>query len=174
MTSLKDFPPTFKRSRADASREILNRYFNNLQTTLDGVIKKLPREDFEERHVQDILIKVLRMRFLDLTFRTEDDEFIVGPEDIIATGNAKYVFEKAIDVKEVYALSGDKFEYIMPNLRCCDNDALDNNDSFSKVRSLFDIINKKQCILNRPIRFEYKMWVGCTSNGYTCWVEPFQ
>ncbi|KAJ8954604.1 hypothetical protein NQ318_003136 [Aromia moschata] len=91
------------------------------------------------------------------------------------------------------ALSRDRFEFIMQNLHCCDNDQLDPSDKFTKVRPLFDKLNKifqeyspyweqhsvdesiipyfrkhgyKQFIRENPIRYGYKIWMGATSTGY--------
>ncbi|XP_044763683.1 piggyBac transposable element-derived protein 3-like [Coccinella septempunctata] len=101
----------------------------------------------------------------------------------------------------VNALSRDKFEFIMSNLHCCDNDLLDKDDRFAKIRPLLNLVNQnslkhaphsenhsvdesmvpyfgkhgcKQCILNKPIRFGFKMWLGCSSKGYVNWIEPYQ
>ncbi|KAJ8947602.1 hypothetical protein NQ318_010114 [Aromia moschata] len=84
------------------------------------------------------------------------------------------------------ALSRDRFESIMQNLHCCDNDQLDPSDKFTKVRPLFDKLNKifqeyapyweqhsvdesmipyfgkhgcKQFIRGNPIRYGYKIWI---------------
>lgn len=99
------------------------------------------------------------------------------------------------------ALSRDRFEFILSNLHCCDNDNLDKEDRFAKVRPLFDKLNTnfqnfapsmenhsvdesmvpyfgkhgcKQFIKGKPIRYGYKMWMGATSNGYCVWLEPYQ
>ncbi|KAJ8961867.1 hypothetical protein NQ318_021485 [Aromia moschata] len=91
------------------------------------------------------------------------------------------------------ALSRDRFEFIMQTLHCCDNDQLDPSDKFTKVRPLFDKLNKifqeyapyweqhsvdesmipyfgkhgcKQFIRGNPIRYGYKIWMGATSTGY--------
>lgn len=98
-------------------------------------------------------------------------------------------------------ISRDRFEYIMSNIHCCDNDNLDENDRFAKLRPLFDRINKKclefaphveqhsideamvpyfgrhpgkQFIKGKPVRYGYKLWVGTTSYGYINWFEPYQ
>ncbi|KAI4462111.1 transposase is4 [Holotrichia oblita] len=99
------------------------------------------------------------------------------------------------------ALGRDRFEHILTNLHCCDNDNLEKNDRFAKVRPLFNAINKrcleiaphvenhsideamvryfgrhpgKQYIKCKPIRYGYKLWVGSTSSGYVIFVDLYQ
>nr|CAH7723345.1 unnamed protein product [Callosobruchus chinensis] len=99
------------------------------------------------------------------------------------------------------ALSRDRFEYILSNLHCCDNANLDAFDKFTKLRSLFQKVNKtfqehasvheshsvaesmvpyygihgsEQFIRGKPIRYGYKLWTGTTSEGYVIWFEPYQ
>ncbi|XP_046685691.1 piggyBac transposable element-derived protein 1-like [Homalodisca vitripennis] len=89
----------------------------------------------------------------------------------------------------------------MSNLHVCDNDNLNADDKYAKVRPLFDALNKtffdyapheehhsvdesmvpyfgrhglKQFIRNKPIRYGYKIWVGATPNGYVVWKDPYQ
>ncbi|XP_030754181.1 piggyBac transposable element-derived protein 3-like isoform X2 [Sitophilus oryzae] len=104
--------------------------------------------------------------------------------------------------KLVYsAISRDRFTYIMQNIHTNDNTSLDQNDKFSKMRPLFDLINKKfqlfapfeechsvdesmvpyygghgskQFIRGKPIRWGYKLWQGTTRQGYIEWFEPYQ
>lgn len=90
------------------------------------------------------------------------------------------------------AMSRDKFEFIMSNLHCCDNTALNQEDRFAKVRPLFDKISCnfqayapnsethsvdesmvpyfgrhgcKQFIRGKPIRYGFKLWMGATSSA---------
>lgn len=99
------------------------------------------------------------------------------------------------------AMSRNRFEFIMSNLHCCDNNNLNENDKFSKVRPLFDLLNTafvehaplqrdccvdeamvpyfgrhgtKQFIRGKPIRWGYKLWVGASSGGYIAWFDPYQ
>lgn len=92
------------------------------------------------------------------------------------------------------ALSRNRFEYILSNLHCCENDQLNKNDKFAKIRPLLDRVNRnfqdfapvqeyhsidesmvpyfgrhgcKQCIRGKPIRFGFKMWMG-TLSGKVC------
>lgn len=82
-----------------------------------------------------------------------------------------------------------------------DNNNLDLNDKFSKLRPLFDSLNRKflenapvkkfhsldkakvpyfgrhgakQFIKGKPIRWGYKLWVGATRLGYINWFEQYQ
>ncbi|XP_018578332.1 piggyBac transposable element-derived protein 3-like, partial [Anoplophora glabripennis] len=91
------------------------------------------------------------------------------------------------------AITRDKFEYILTNIHVKDNETLDKSDRFSKVRPLFDHLNKKftevspmeemhcvdeamvpyfgrhgckQFIHGKPIRYGYKLWVGATRLGF--------
>lgn len=99
------------------------------------------------------------------------------------------------------AMSRNKFEFILSNIHLQDNNVLDQNDKFSKVRPLITHLNKKflehafleqdhsideamvpytgrhgckQYIHGKPIRYGYKLWVGTTRLGYINWFEPYQ
>lgn len=99
------------------------------------------------------------------------------------------------------AISRDRFEYIFSNLHVSDNNHLDHNDKFAKVRPLFKLLNKKfmensfvedmhsideamvpyygrhgckQYIHGKPINYGFKLWVGSTRLGYLNWFEPYQ
>lgn len=99
------------------------------------------------------------------------------------------------------AMSRDRFSFIMSNLHCCDNDNLQANDKFAKIRPLLDALSVifldfapfeenhsideamvpyygghpcKQFIRGKPIRWGYKFWVGATRLGYVIWFEPYQ
>ncbi|XP_072384379.1 uncharacterized protein [Diabrotica undecimpunctata] len=90
------------------------------------------------------------------------------------------------------ALARDRFDFIMSVLHIADNNNLDHYDKFSKVRPLFRLLNQnflkhavleenhsvdeamvpyfgrhgcKQFIKGKPIRWGYKLWVGCNKNG---------
>lgn len=99
------------------------------------------------------------------------------------------------------AMSRDRFDFIMSNLHFCDNDNLNADDKFSKIRLLFRELNSrfqsfapheehhsvdetmvpyfgrhgcKQFIRGKPIRWGYKLWTGATPTGYVVWSEPYQ
>lgn len=99
------------------------------------------------------------------------------------------------------AMSRNRFRYIMQNIHCNDNSILDQNDKFSKIRPLFNMLNErfinyapieehhsidesmvpyygrhstKQFIRGKPIRWGYKLWCGTTRCGYIEWFEPYQ
>lgn len=100
------------------------------------------------------------------------------------------------------AMSRDRFNFIMAHIHCCDNTLIQgNSDKFSKLRPLFDLLNKnfidmapleekysvdeamvpyygghscKQFIRGKPIRWGYKFWVGATRLGYILWFDPYQ
>ncbi|ENN73483.1 hypothetical protein D910_12235, partial [Dendroctonus ponderosae] len=85
-------------------------------------------------------------------------------------------------------MSRDRFEYIMSNLHCCDNDDLFKGDRFSKVWPLFNKLNKhfqnfdSYCanhsvddLSNRNLfAMVIMVWMGATSKGYCIWLEPYQ
>lgn len=99
------------------------------------------------------------------------------------------------------AISRDRFQFIMSNLHCNDNTSLDKNDKYSKLRPLFNSLNKrffdyapveenhsfdeamipyfgrhsgKQFIRGKPIRWGYKFWVGTLRLGYIVYFDPYQ
>lgn len=99
------------------------------------------------------------------------------------------------------AISRDRFEFIMSHFHLADNNNLDQEDRFAKVRPLFRHLNRKflemapleeahsvdeamvpyfghhgckQYIHGKPIRYGYKLWMGCTRLGYVNWFEPYQ
>jgi hypothetical protein len=96
----------------------------------------------------------------------------------------------------------DTFDNIMRILHFADNQLIDKNDKFYKLRPLFDAMNNnfkmletpqkisidesmskyfghnssKQCIRNKPIRFGFKVWVAAASvqvSGYVLHGEPY-
>lgn len=113
-------------------------------------------------------------------------------------------WEKSVDTHSDLvskAISRNRFEFIMSNLHFADNNNLDPNDKFSKIRPLFSHLNKKfmsmsileenhsvdesmvpyfgrhgckQYIHGKPIRYGFKLWMGCTRLGYVNWIEPYQ
>lgn len=99
------------------------------------------------------------------------------------------------------SISRDRFQYVMSNFHCVDNNNLEKDDRFAKVRPLFQELNKKflefapteenhsvdeamvpyfgrhgckQFIKGKPIRWGYKFWVGTTRLGYILYFEPYQ
>ena len=91
----------------------------------------------------------------------------------------------------------DTFEQIMRCLHFNDNMAMDG-DRFFKVRPLFEHLNQankdekvefysideimvpyygrhgdKQYIRGKPVRFEFKLWAICTSDGFLHHAEPY-
>lgn len=99
------------------------------------------------------------------------------------------------------SISRDRFQHVMSNFHCVDNNDLDINDRFAKLRPLFQALNKKffehapveehhsvdeamvpyfgrhgckQFIRGKPIRWGYKFWVGATRLGYIIYFDPYQ
>lgn len=99
------------------------------------------------------------------------------------------------------AMTRDRFQFIMSNFHVCNNDRLDHNDKFAKIRPLLKLLNSKfveycphkedhsidesmvpyfgrhgtkQFIRGKPIRYGFKFWCGGPSNGYLTWLEPYQ
>lgn len=98
------------------------------------------------------------------------------------------------------SMSRNRFDSIKQNIHLSDNDQLDKNDRFSKLRPLFDLINEKNMqfgvfshnlsideemvpyfgrhsckmyIKGKPIRFGFKLWCLCSSNGYLYQFIPY-
>ncbi|XP_033220935.1 piggyBac transposable element-derived protein 3-like [Belonocnema kinseyi] len=96
--------------------------------------------------------------------------------------------------------SRNRFDSIKQNIHLSDNNHLDKNDKFSKLRPLFDLINEKNMqfgvfshnlsideemvpyfgrhsckmyIKGKPIRFGFKLWCLCSSNGYLFKFIPY-
>ena len=99
------------------------------------------------------------------------------------------------------AMRRDRFEVIMKCLHFKDNDTLDKNDKYSKIRPPLDYLQEKflehfvpsqkishdevmieyfgrhdckQAIRNKPIRFGYKAWSQNTPNGYLIAFDVYQ
>ena len=94
----------------------------------------------------------------------------------------------------------DVFESVIQLTHFVDNDNLDKEDRFFKVRPLFDNLNRctklympvekslsvdevmvpyygphgdKQYIRGKPVRYGFKLWALCSSTGHTVHVEPY-
>ncbi|XP_036332246.1 piggyBac transposable element-derived protein 3-like [Rhagoletis pomonella] len=99
------------------------------------------------------------------------------------------------------AMSRNRFEELLRYFHVSDNNNLDKEDKFSKVRPLWDLCNErwvkyfpgdknlsidesmipyygkhgaKQHIQGKPIRFGYKNWSICTRLGYLIYGELYQ
>ena len=99
------------------------------------------------------------------------------------------------------AMSRNRFLECLRYLHFADNEQLDANDRYAKVRMLFTDLNQKwllyfpqnsclsinesmvpyfgrhglkQHIHGKPIRFGYKVWCMCTPEGYLIQAEPYQ
>ncbi|KAJ8913353.1 hypothetical protein NQ315_008743 [Exocentrus adspersus] len=97
-------------------------------------------------------------------------------------------------------MSRNKFRSIKRNLHLASNAALDRNDKFSKLRPFFDAINTrnkqfgifahnlsideqmvpyfgrhscKMFIKGKPVRFGFKLWCLCSSDGYLFSFIPY-
>lgn len=97
-------------------------------------------------------------------------------------------------------MSRNRFDSIKQNIHFSDNEQLDKSDKFSKLRPLFDMINEKNMqfgvfshnisideemvpyfgrhsckmyIKGKPIRFGFKLWCLCSSNGYLYKFIPY-
>ena len=109
--------------------------------------------------------------------------------------------EDDVAVPMVYnAMSRKNFEDIRRWLHFADNNNLNLNDKFAKVRMLYDLCNKnlqqfgffhsyysideqmvpyagenssKQTIRMKSIRFGYKNFLLCSDNGYPYFVDPY-
>lgn len=99
------------------------------------------------------------------------------------------------------AMSRTRFEDLLKYIHFCENNNLDPEDKFSKVRNVMSMLNErwlqyfpgdvylsidesmvpyfgrygaKQHIHGKPIRFGYKVWVLATRLGYAIQAEPYQ
>ena len=95
----------------------------------------------------------------------------------------------------------NSFKKVKTYLHVCDNEKLNVDDKWAKLRPLFDVVNEKliqfgvfaehlsideqmvpdfgrqSCkmfIRGKPIRFGYKNWVLCSDDGYPFKVNPYQ
>lgn len=99
------------------------------------------------------------------------------------------------------AMPRNRFDEILKYLHLSDNQNLNRDDKFAKIRPVFSAINErflrmfpqqqhlsidesmipyfgkhgaKQFIRGKPIRFGYKLWSICTPLGYLIQFEPYQ
>ncbi|XP_068086364.1 piggyBac transposable element-derived protein 3-like [Anabrus simplex] len=99
------------------------------------------------------------------------------------------------------AILRNRFEELLRYLHISDNNTLNPNDKFAKVRPLWDHVNvkwlkffpkdaylsidetmvpyfgrhgTKQHIENKPVRFGFKVWSMCSRLGYLVQAEPYQ
>lgn len=97
-------------------------------------------------------------------------------------------------------MSRNRFYNIKRNIHLSDNSQLEKNDKFCKLRPLFDIINQKNLqfgvfshnlsideqmvpyfgrhsckmfIRGKPVRFGFKLWCICSSDGYLYQFIPY-
>lgn len=97
-------------------------------------------------------------------------------------------------------MSRNTFQNIKRNIHLSDNSKLDKNDKFTKLRPFFDLVNKrnlqfglftfnlsideqmvpyfgrhscKMYIKGKPVRFGFKLWCLCSSDGYLYKFVPY-
>ncbi|KAK9730796.1 Transposase IS4 [Popillia japonica] len=97
-------------------------------------------------------------------------------------------------------MSRNKFQNIKRNLHLSDNSLLDKNDKFAKVRPFLNMLNDKNLqfgifsfnlsiheqmipyfgrhsckmfIKGKPVRFGFKLWCLCSSDGYLFYSLPY-
>lgn len=107
--------------------------------------------------------------------------------------------DKGIDIIKK-CMSRNRFQSIKQNLHLSDNNLLDKNDKYAKIRPFFDVINKKRLqfgifafnlsideqmvpyfgrhsckmfIKGKPVRFGFKIWCLCSSDGYLFYSLPY-
>ena len=183
-------------------------------TKQEDEIEKTPVEYFltffDEQLLSEIVEQTNNYAFhknivLDLTV----DELKTFFGILLLTGyvplpRRRMYWEKSADTHNslvANAMSRNRFEQIFSNLHVADNNSLNKDDKFAKVRPLFDALGKKflencpheenhsideamvpyfgrhgckQFIRGKPIRYGYKLWVGATRLGYVAWMEPYQ
>lgn len=107
--------------------------------------------------------------------------------------------DKGVDLVKK-AMSRNRFREIKRNLHVSDNSSLDKRDKFSKLRPFIEYLNKKfiqfgifshnlsideqmvpyfgrhsakMFIKGKPVRFGFKIWCLCSSNGYLYQFQPY-
>lgn len=107
--------------------------------------------------------------------------------------------DKGLDIIKK-CMSRNRFYAIKKNLHLSDNTALDKSDKFAKLRPFFDAVNKrnlqfgvfsfclsideqmvpyfgrhscKMYIKGKPVRFGFKQWCICSSDGYVYKFIPY-
>ena len=122
----------------------------------------------------------------------------------LAPARRRLYWENASDTHHdlvTNAMRRDKFEAIFTNFHLADNNCLDEEDKFAKLRPLIKLLNQKfqrhspneefysfdesmceyygrhgckQFLRGKPIRFGFKIWCGTTPLGYLIWFDPYQ
>ena len=107
--------------------------------------------------------------------------------------------DKGVDVVK-NCMSRNRFQSIKRNLHLSDNEKLDKSDKFSKVRPFLNMLNKKNMqfgifvhslsideqmvpyfgrhsckmfLKGKPVRFGFKIWCLCSSEGYLFYSLPY-
>jgi DNA excision repair protein ERCC-6 len=143
-------------------------------------------------------------------FKTTHEEFRLFIAILFVSGynslpRRKMYWENMADVRNeaiASAMSRNRFDELMRFVHVADNDNLNADDRFAKVRPLFTVLNArffsafpqqhlslsidesmapyygrhgvKQCIRGKPIRFGYKNWSINTPLEYCVKLDPYQ
>ena len=143
----------------------------------------------------------------NLTFDKHEIKCFIGTlflSGYLAPARRRLYWENASDTHHdlvTNAMRRDKFEAIFTNFHLADNNCLDEEDKFAKLRPLIKLLNQKfqrhspneefysfdesmceyygrhgckQFLRGKPIRFGFKIWCGTTPLGYLIWFDPYQ
>lgn len=170
---------------------------------------------FEQFFSEDLIQMMVNESILYAKFRG-NHQFIVSSKEIraflavlILSGyvqlpRRRMFWEQAADCHNPVAagfMTRDRFDEIMRYFHLADNNRLDKDDKFAKLRPLFNSLNQsflalfrnesylsidesmvpyfghhgcKQFIRGKPIRFGYKMWCLNTTLGYLVQFQAYQ
>lgn len=170
---------------------------------------------FEQFFSEDIVQLMVNESILYAKFRG-NHQFTVDGKDIraflavlilsgyVTLPRRRMYWEQAADCRNSLAagfMTRDRFDEIMRYFHLADNNRLDKDDKFAKLRPLFNILNQsflkmfrhethlsidesmvpyfghhgcKQFIRGKPIRFGYKMWCLNSTLGYLVQFQAYQ
>lgn len=165
---------------------------------------------FDESLVNIIVIETNRYAFqnnVDLQVTEEEIKCILGVlilSGYVSVPRRRMYWENLADTHHdlvANALRRNRFEAIFTHIHFADNNDLNKDNKFAKVRPLFDSLGKnflkhaplqefysvdesmceyygrhgcKQFIQAKPIRFGYKVWCGKTTLGNLVWFDFYQ
>jgi len=165
---------------------------------------------FNEQLLNDIVFHTntyAAQKNLALDVTAEEIESFIGIlllSGYVQLPRRRMYWEKSVDTHNALvasSMSRNRFEQILSNIHVVNNETLNKDDKFAKVRPLFEHLNKKfvdtapreenhsideamvpyfgrhgckQFIRGKPIRYGFKLWVGATRFGYVVWMEPYQ
>ena len=161
---------------------------------IDSIIKHCVRYATLTLHHDFLLTREEMCAFLGVLYLSG---YVPVPRRRMLWENSDDTQNKAV----VNALRRNRFEEIFRFLHVCDNERLDANDKFAKVRPFLTDLNEaflrnapydtdvsvdesmipyfgrykcKQFLRLKPVRFGYKAWVAASKGGYCLNVDLYQ